>query len=432
MKLDIKNIGNIKDAEISLKGITVLAGHNGTGKSTVSKTLFSVFNSLHNYNQKIKDDKAYEMKKVLERFLMNLDISNFSVLLDFIEDSNGRFKTEFKSVTSFDDIYDIVQDIAKQISKNVNKNDIDDICNKINSIFNQSDEAVLNQIISSAFNEEFNNQINNIYDDSIGSIGLDVRDDYLNFVVKNNQINLDGKPISFYMDVAYIDDAAANVWRYYNREKEFSRKRENYDMYNRIDNHNNHLQYQLVESSQLDNSARKALIDSKLYNIFEMINSTLGNNAPNDKYKREEENKINIVNYSSGMQTFYIIKKLLESGILEDNGILILDEPEVHLHPEWQLKFSEIAVLLHKVLGMHILINTHSPYMLNALEVYSEKYCISKECEFYLSTLDDGGYASFEKVNNTEKIYDILAEPFQTLENLEDTLESLSEKGDVN
>ena len=35
MKLHLENIGLIQDATIEMQGITVIAGENGTGKSTV-------------------------------------------------------------------------------------------------------------------------------------------------------------------------------------------------------------------------------------------------------------------------------------------------------------------------------------------------------------------------------------------------------------
>lgn len=72
------------------------------------------------------------------------------------------------------------------------------------------------------------------------------------------------------------------------------------------------------------------------------------------------------------MKSFIIIKTLLQNGSIDENGIIILDEPEIHLHPEWQLKFAEIIVLLQKEFGLNILLNTHSPYFLNAIEVYSK------------------------------------------------------------
>lgn len=54
MKLKLNNIAMIKEAEIKIDGLTVLAGKNGTGKSTISKTLFTIFNSFSHYEDEIK------------------------------------------------------------------------------------------------------------------------------------------------------------------------------------------------------------------------------------------------------------------------------------------------------------------------------------------------------------------------------------------
>lgn len=81
MKLTVKNIGIIEDANILLKGITVLAGENGTGKSTISKTVFSIFKSLYNYKKVVKEDKLNEVSRLLTNYLFDIADSGFSFSL---------------------------------------------------------------------------------------------------------------------------------------------------------------------------------------------------------------------------------------------------------------------------------------------------------------------------------------------------------------
>lgn len=57
MQLEIKNIGKVKNANITIDGITVIAGENNTGKSTIGKALFSLFHTFSNADQKIKKEK---------------------------------------------------------------------------------------------------------------------------------------------------------------------------------------------------------------------------------------------------------------------------------------------------------------------------------------------------------------------------------------
>ncbi len=54
-----------------------------------------------------------------------------------------------------------------------------------------------------------------------------------------------------------------------------------------------------------------------------------------------------LCNLSNGLKSFVIIKMLLEKGALKNKDVLILDEPEIHLHPQWQVLYAELIVLLN-------------------------------------------------------------------------------------
>ena len=66
MELKIRNVGKIDSADIEIKGITIIAGLNGTGKSTVSRSLFAIFHSFSNISHKIRLEKEDAIKKQLE------------------------------------------------------------------------------------------------------------------------------------------------------------------------------------------------------------------------------------------------------------------------------------------------------------------------------------------------------------------------------
>ena len=71
MKLRIKNFAKIKDADINIDGITVIAGENNTGKSTVGKILFSLFNSLSNVDEKILEERLKEIESTNRIIIQN-------------------------------------------------------------------------------------------------------------------------------------------------------------------------------------------------------------------------------------------------------------------------------------------------------------------------------------------------------------------------
>lgn len=69
------------------------------------------------------------------------------------------------------------------------------------------------------------------------------------------------------------------------------------------------------------------------------------------------------------MKSFVIIKMLLENGSISPRDVLILDEPEIHLHPQWQIAYAELIVLVQKYFDLTVIITTHSPYFLDAVDL---------------------------------------------------------------
>ena len=163
------------------------------------------------------------------------------------------------------------------------------------------------------------------------------------------------------------------------------------------------------------------VVQKKLERILEKMQGICDGSIMSDDrnafvYKTDILNgNLEMMNLSTGLKSFVILRRLLQNGKIDENGIIILDEPEIHLHPEWQLKFAEIIILIQKEFNVNILLNTHSPYFLNAIEVYSQKYNIGDLCKFYLADENNGITRIVDVTNETEKIYAKLARPLQEL-----------------
>ena len=68
MKLKLKNVGKIERAEIELQGITVIAGENNTGKSTIGKVLFCIFDSFYRINEQIKMERRNSISRAISSY----------------------------------------------------------------------------------------------------------------------------------------------------------------------------------------------------------------------------------------------------------------------------------------------------------------------------------------------------------------------------
>ena len=95
--------------------------------------------------------------------------------------------------------------------------------------------------------------------------------------------------------------------------------------------------------------------------------------------------------------------------------MLIWDEPENHLHPEWQIRLAEIFVKLAKG-GQPILITTHSPYFLQAIKYFSAKETFEKYVNYYLPEDTENNLVELKDISNDlNKAFQLLAEPMNKI-----------------
>ena len=68
MKLELENVGKISLANIELNGITVIAGENNTGKSTIGKMLFCIFHAFYRIEEQIREERVKSISRALNSF----------------------------------------------------------------------------------------------------------------------------------------------------------------------------------------------------------------------------------------------------------------------------------------------------------------------------------------------------------------------------
>ena len=122
-------------------------------------------------------------------------------------------------------------------------------------------------------------------------------------------------------------------------------------------------------------------------------------------FKKYDET-FSMENTASGLKQLATIQLLLDNNELTKNSFLILDEPEINLHSEWQVKLAKLLVLLVKELNIYLYINSHSPQFIEALEVFSVKYGIINESKFYLSKKLDNNKLLLIGDIDDQKIYE--------------------------
>lgn len=412
MKLTIENVAKIKRADISIDGITVLAGENNTGKSTIGKTLYCLYSTFNNLENKMFMERKRGIFRMIFKYALSSS-SNLNEFWDFSENLlNLNNKEELKK--------------ALQI-KNIEINE-DSVLNEIVRYIKFDSDELEKLIIREQFDLEFNNQFLplNISDELFAKIRLQIKDQEIDLKFSKKETLVESQ-LKLYKKGIYIDNPFLldRVERKSNKQA-FSE----INLYQLLIESvsKSHENYMLDILSEADKEKENSLINNALSKenmerYLKLIKDTIGGDffEKEDKYIFLENNKfeLELSNLSTGIKSFAILLKLLENNDIGEKSLIILDEPEVHLHPKWQLTYAELLVLLQKEFDLNIILTCHSPYFINAIEVYAAKYSIADKCKYYLADIGDDNKAFFEDVTtNTEKIYKKLAEPLRYLNRL--------------
>jgi AAA15 family ATPase/GTPase len=410
--LKIKGIGKIQNSTIEMNGITVIAGVNNTGKSTFGKALYCMFNAFNNIDRKVLDERIEGIRRTITRDFLFDDFDTIK-LSDQLLEKILNLKDTF-SVDKF-------CEIMTNSSEKVTESDINTVNNVINKYFDEieryvnfDDTEIKKTIITRFFRNEFMNQINHVNNpEGIGMVELIIGGKNVQMeIIKNECINyIDSVGIihdAILIDNLFIlDDSVNNIISSINKSTNY---------------HRNNLLYRIVKNIE-SNAITEAFVKQKLNNIIKIIEPVTNGifiKSGNSLVFKDDliKQPLALKNISNGMKVFLIIKRLLEQNEIKEKGVLIFDEPEIHLHPDWQIKFAEILILLQKEFNLTILLTTHSPYFLHAIEVFSKKHNSVKECNFYLAQSTDDISNVCDITTNIDEVYQQMAEPFQELDDI--------------
>lgn len=420
MKLELKNIGLFTKAFIEIDGITVIAGENATGKSTIGKALYSMFRGFKSFDKQIERMIKDNIEKSIEQYphIGYFYNEDFNLLTNEMVEKIYLNRSEY--LDNQKDLYNELTNYYKKVADmktkdslfSIDSNMVSEVFPKIINTLKISDETILLSILRGAFNNEFYSETVNKNSDGNGKVSVTIKNENTDVVFSNFTVDKYINPKILTKDIVYIDDPYV-----LDDLNDIS-----YSRFLRRGSDPNHRNI-LIDKLSIQNSDRieKIKVDEKLSSIFNTLDGiNIGDLVYQDNtYKYKDHNSgvsLDIRNVATGLKAFVIIKRLLENGTLEENGIIILDEPEIHLHPKWQVALAELIVLIQKEFNMHILLNTHSPYFLRAIEVFTEKHDIKNRTKFYLSYLKNESSNIKDVTENTEAIYKLLVDPLDKLE----------------
>ena len=421
-KLKIDNFGPINKADLAISKINIIAGKNASGKTTISKLLYCIITAFSTDGEYL----TYEsMKDELELLINNLQIP----------------QSEPKTITNLEEIL-----IKINLNKNNDLKIIDkgysDLESLVNSLDFNDKEFFLNsiernrtrirssekigfywQLLVNLIRNEFSGDeqlLNNFNESEILFYNHDNEDPYGYIIRIGEGIGVlpetkSEKAITTNREAIYIETPY-----FLDYKIPFLQ----FERYGKKQHHQSLLYQKLIDQSAqndiLDPDKNKEIIEFQ-NKINELINGKFNFNNNGLLEFKQNNRTFELSNTSTGLKSLGIIQLLLENRKLKENSYLIMDEPEVHLHPEWQIKLAHILVLLVKDLNVELFINSHSPQFIEAMEVYSIKYGLRDETNFYLTKKDENSEKyNVEKIeyDNLYELYNNLGDPYDVIDQI--------------
>lgn len=407
LNVDIQNFGKISSAKIAVRPFTVITGCNSSGKSFITRGLYSI---IHTLNQDIVSVHLSNKILILEQFLSQLSgnisrqsqrdeqlIDEFSNTLYLLRQSIVQ-KFDFLALLKSSDLLlsfipevqelrDCLNNLGTQlrVGKGTKfrsvENEYNFLSQELESLYNSLHNWTnvytnsLRDELRRAFSENF--QLSNISglisesDHSLFKFGHDetavkiLSDGNIDFNISRTLLN-DTHGLK---NVVYLESPVYFKMRNVLKDSRLiSVNMLRRGAVNPVPKHF----YDLDELL----SANLPEIPDKFQKIADKIEEAINGNlvvTPRGEIVYKENGKLPVSLHmaSSGISNMGMIALLLRRNVLDEGSFFFIDEPEMNLHTTWQHIMLDVLLDLSNA-GVNVVIATHSLDMLHRLEFIVE------------------------------------------------------------
>lgn len=404
--LKVENFGKIKEADIEIGDFTVLAGSNNTGKSFISKLLYSLLNPM---NADLKHDGLRRVINLLKSYaryfpfaerysavMINKQISEMETIIANYNENEDR---------SFGEIISELRQIVTEIQRVLGR--VMRVVNVENRNRRARPEMVALAELSKALDdvmEEFGEGMdewrytqaelthrierNLIGNFQIANIsGLKGRpnedskidlDNLLQVTISDNKFDVEINQSSFatldkITNVVYFESPI--YWKLFTALREIGasrrfQRRIQRDTLTGVPEYF----YDIAGSLIFEYSGEMAY--PEVYQSLvgnDVINGYISISERGEMMFQENGRSYPLQMTATGVANIGFLAALIQRKVIDRGTMLFIDEPEAHLHPSWQVVVAEALFNLAKG-GVKIVIATHSLDILKWLEVHIQKY----------------------------------------------------------
>ncbi len=410
-KVKIKNIGKLEDAEVSIGQFTVFAGPNNTGKSFVSKLLYSLFNAM---NANHVETHLNNLVGPVYRDLMIMTRPDRETRSDKATISRlSRMKNEAEKLkalikaASIETLYNeeiLSEEIIPELISYIKKieqiaSDIPQFPEKkmargqryyLESLMNSL--AALKEKLSHMDTENFietsiwyQSEQNLIQNFQVPNISALIREEGTPSKVEVGEFGLfelsdEGfaglthisliEHLQQYSRVIYLESPI--YWKLKTVLEDARDHPVHFGDRERLSGVPGYF-YDLVGALKYEYTGDMAFPDvyAKLTGKS-VMDGKIAISETGNLYFQENGRNFSLPVTAMGIANLGILALLIERKVLDKGTFLFIDEPEAHLHPAWQVIMAESLFELSRQ-GVNVVIATHSVDILKWLEVHVKK-----------------------------------------------------------
>lgn len=443
--IDIKNFGKIKEAKVNIRPFTVIAGPNSSGKSFVTKALYSFFNTINNdHVTSLAYSNILKIKSLASHIFTDLNRPSneeyqlLTVLRNAIADIENTINEEFRVNTytrqisglplldadtkriqiAYDELRRVISPKAKYQKVKPHFDAIRILMGNLSKLINAPQDILADEIERGFINElKENFQVTKLSDlknhhssneevicfdfDSLGSINIE--DEHVSFRLTATSID----DFQNLYNVVYLESPI--YWKLKDSLEYLRNNRRLYSFTARgrnetlsgIPKHFYDLLDLLNNRAKDDSSLSQSPFSSSIKKAIGG-NLIISNTGEIVFIEQGSSKSVNLHSTALGITNLGIISLLLERGVISKGSYLFIDEPEVNLHPSWQKIMIETLFKLSNN-GISVVIASHSIDMMKCIEnVMKGNEELVNEGHFGINQLTSSGN-SVNKSNNPYK-----------------------------
>lgn len=382
LNVKIKDLGNIKEANIKLNNLVIFTGESNSGKTYLNYLLYALLDQRYSFgNSGLFLDIAKQAK---EKGLYEIELDKF--IENNLEKIVNGFKNSFKR--SLPQFFSTTQEMFKNFDIELNSHELYNMQELKRDSFSEKLTIGKNDLICELIKEEDSLKISIVVKDAKAP-----NDIYADFLEKHiSEILM--KPLYHNTFILPAERSGLSLF------------------YQELNSTRNALINNLQKAKINPMDVIKDLILSKypqpIADFIEFLNNTqylkksksdlsditnyLHTEIISGKYKVDKDgiqflpyktgyksnnfqDKIDLHLSSSTVKTFFSLDFYI-THLAKKDDVLIIDEPELNLHPDNQRKVARLIARLVNA-GVKVILSTHSDYIikeLNNLIMLSEEF----------------------------------------------------------